>query len=99
MGQGGDYRGKLRDARGRAVERSAWGAGQVGFATTFEFYAFPDRCRLRLSQLLVVPPHQGVGVGAALLEAVHTTAGERDAVDVVVTPPACCTQTPLLHRK
>lgn len=59
---------------------------QVGFATTFEFYAYPDRSRLRLSQLLVLPPHQRVGVGRALLDAVHCTAEERDALDVVVRP-------------
>ncbi len=83
--------------RGRAVERRAWGAEQAGFATTFEFYAYPDRSRLRLSQLLVLPPYQGTGVGAALLEAVHTTASQRDAIDVVVTPLACAMQMPLLH--
>jgi histone acetyltransferase 1 len=60
-------------------------AAQVGFATTCEFYAWPDRCRLRLAQLLVLPPHQRRGIGAALLRAVHMTARERDALDVVVS--------------
>lgn len=56
----------------------------MGFATTFEFYAWPTRSRLRLSQLLVLPPQQRRGIGAALLEAVHLTAQQRDALDVVV---------------
>ena len=57
---------------------------QVGMATTFEFWAFPDRARLRLSQIFVPPPHQHGGVGRALLEAVYHTAAERDALDVTV---------------
>jgi len=57
----------------------------VGFATTFEFFAWPDRSRLRLSQLLVLPPAQRRGIGAALLEAVHFTAEQRNALDVVVS--------------
>ena len=59
---------------------------QVGMATTFEFYAFPDRTRLRLSQIFVPPPHQHRGVGRALLLAVYVTAVERDALDVTVSP-------------
>lgn len=59
----------------------------MGFATTCEFYAWPNRCRLRLAQLLVLPPHQRRGIGAALLRAVHMTARERDALDVVVRFP------------
>ena len=51
-------------------------------ATTFAFWAFPDRTRLRLSQIFVPPPHQHAGVGRALLEAVYHTAVERDVVDV-----------------
>ncbi len=58
---------------------------QVGMATTFEFWAFPDRARLRLSQIFVPPPHQHGGVGRALLEAVYHTAAERDALDVTVS--------------
>lgn len=71
-----------------AVESTAAGHVIVGFATTFEFFAWPDRSRLRLSQLLVLPPHQRRGIGGALLEAVHLTAEQRNALDVVIEDPA-----------
>ena len=62
---------------------------QVGMATTFEFWAFPDGTRLRLSQIFVPPAHQHVGVGRALLEAVYRTAAEREALDVTVSLLSC----------
>jgi GNAT superfamily N-acetyltransferase len=73
-------------------------AVQVGFATTCEFYAWPDRCRLRLAQLLVLPPQQRRGIGAALLEAVHLTAQQRGALDVVVRRSAFRAQEGAVFR-
>ena len=65
----------------------------MGFATVYKFFAYPDRCRLRLSQILVLPPHQGRGVGSLLLRALCQLADAVDAVDVTVsavlgTPPS-----------
>jgi histone acetyltransferase 1 len=58
---------------------------QVGFATVYNFYAYPDRCRMRLSQILVLPPHQGRGVGSLLLRALCQHADAVNAVDVTVS--------------
>ena len=68
---------------------------QAGFCTLYSFYAYPDRVRLRVSQVLVTPPHQRCGVGRALLQAAYEAARARDAVDVTVRPAwaACMLQT------
>lgn len=59
---------------------------QAGFCTLYSFYAYPDRVRLRVSQVLVTPPHQRCGVGRALLQAAYEAAHARNAVDVTVRP-------------
>lgn len=58
---------------------------QVGLATVYKFYCYPDRTRLRVSQVLVPPPHQGKGIGRALLEAVYSIADSGNALDITVS--------------
>lgn len=53
----------------------------------YSLYAYPDRTRLRLSQILVLPPHQGRGVGSSLLQGFYALADQRGAVDVGVRRP------------
>jgi ribosomal protein S18 acetylase RimI-like enzyme len=60
---------------------------QVGLCTLYTFFAYPHHQRLRLSQLLVLPPYQKQGHGQALLQAVYRLASERQALDVTVSPP------------
>uniref|UniRef100_A0A8C9QNU4 Histone acetyltransferase type B catalytic subunit n=1 Tax=Scleropages formosus TaxID=113540 RepID=A0A8C9QNU4_SCLFO len=43
----------------------------VGYMTVYNYYVYPDKTRPRVSQMLVLPPFQGEGHGAQLLEAVH----------------------------
>lgn len=57
---------------------------QVGYCTLYTFYAYPDRKRYRLSQILVLPPFQRKSVAANLLKAVYTLAEQINAVDVTV---------------
>ncbi len=59
-------------------------AAQRGFCTVYSFYSYPDRSRLRVSQVLVLPPFQRQGVGRALLQAVYALADSRNALDVTV---------------
>uniref|UniRef100_A0A8C6UAU6 Histone acetyltransferase type B catalytic subunit n=1 Tax=Neogobius melanostomus TaxID=47308 RepID=A0A8C6UAU6_9GOBI len=43
----------------------------VGYMTVYNYYVYPDKTRPRVSQMIVLPPFQGEGHGAQLLEAVH----------------------------
>ena len=45
-----------------------------GFSTVYQFYAHPFQRRLRISQVLVLPPYQRKGFGAKLLDAVRAYA-------------------------
>lgn len=59
----------------------------VGFATIYGFYVYPDNVRLRLSQVLVLPSHQGRGVGSLLLDALYNLAERLHAVDITLEDP------------
>ncbi len=63
---------------------------QVGFCTLYTFYAYPDTRRFRLSQILVLPPFQHKGIGAALLRAAYVMADKCSAVDVTVSLTVFC---------
>uniref|UniRef100_A0A1W7RGU1 Histone acetyltransferase type B catalytic subunit n=1 Tax=Agkistrodon contortrix contortrix TaxID=8713 RepID=A0A1W7RGU1_AGKCO len=43
----------------------------VGYMTVYNYYVYPDKTRPRVSQMLILPPFQGEGHGARLLETVH----------------------------
>uniref|UniRef100_A0A3B4AA45 Histone acetyltransferase type B catalytic subunit n=1 Tax=Periophthalmus magnuspinnatus TaxID=409849 RepID=A0A3B4AA45_9GOBI len=43
----------------------------VGYMTAYNYYVYPDKTRPRVSQMLILPPYQGEGHGAQLLESVH----------------------------
>ena len=40
----------------------------AGFTTTYNFYAYPDKTRLRVSQMLILPPYQRKGHGGEVNE-------------------------------
>lgn len=42
----------------------------AGYITVFQYYAYPENMRPRISQMLVLPPFQRQGLGAKLLHAV-----------------------------
>lgn len=68
-----------------AVETNKDGSCQIlGFATLYNFWVFPDRRRVRISQVLVLPPQQGRGVGSLLVEAAYKMADEQNAVDITM---------------
>jgi GNAT superfamily N-acetyltransferase len=43
----------------------------AGYATAYEYYAYPDNTRPRISQMLVLPPFQRIGLGAELLDSIY----------------------------
>lgn len=57
---------------------------QLGYCTLYTFYAYPDKKRYRLSQILILPPYQRKGTAASLLKAVYRLAEQNNAVDITV---------------
>ncbi|CAI7913049.1 unnamed protein product [Closterium sp. NIES-54] len=60
----------------------------VGFCTIYSFYHHPNSSRLRLSQILVLPPYQAMGYGSRLLNQVHAMACRVQAYDITVEDPS-----------
>ncbi|QDZ25063.1 catalytic subunit of histone acetyltransferase type B [Chloropicon primus] len=64
------------------------GGRVAGFATVYGFYAYPARKRLRLSQILVFPPHRRQGVASGILGRIYEDASARGALDLTVEDPS-----------
>lgn len=60
----------------------------LGFATVYRFYHYPDTTRLRISQILVLPPYQSQGHGGRLLESIYSVALSENLYDVTVEEPS-----------
>ena len=63
----------------------------MGFATAYRLWRFPETARLRLSQVLVLPPYQRRNVGTQLMHAAYACARQHGAADLTVScssPPA-----------
>lgn len=60
----------------------------AGIATVFRHFAYPDRVRIKLSQLFVLPPHRGKGIAAALVRAaIKAAEDDPEVVDFTVEDP------------
>ncbi|XP_057968544.1 histone acetyltransferase type B catalytic subunit isoform X2 [Malania oleifera] len=59
----------------------------LGFAAIYRFYHYPDTLRLRLSQILVLPPYQCKGYGRRLLEALNNVAISENVYDLTIEEP------------
>jgi histone acetyltransferase 1 len=60
----------------------------VGYTTLYKFLRYPTGWRLRVSQILILPPFQRQGHGQRLLQAVYTEAREKQFVEVNVEDPS-----------
>jgi GNAT superfamily N-acetyltransferase len=59
----------------------------AGYATVYEYYAYPDNTRPRISQMLVLPPFQRIGLGAQLLDNIYRHyASQPRVVDITGLP-------------
>ena len=58
---------------------------QVGFATAYRLWRFPETARLRLSQVLVLPPFQRRNAGTQLMHAAYACAHQHGAADLTVS--------------
>ncbi|XP_034699922.1 histone acetyltransferase type B catalytic subunit [Vitis riparia] len=75
----------------------------LGFTAVYRFYHYPDSSRLRISQILVLPPYQHKGYGHNLLEVLYSVAISEDVHDLTVEEPLdyfqhvrTCVDTPRL---
>ncbi|GLT32233.1 hypothetical protein SLA2020_069130 [Shorea laevis] len=59
----------------------------LGFAAAYRFYHYPDSSRLRLSQILVLPPYQHKGYGGYLVEVLSNIAISENVYDLTVEEP------------
>eukprot|EP00897_Mesotaenium_endlicherianum_P006997 jgi/Mesen1/6325/ME000326S05462 len=75
-----------------AVERHTLAQGEqvyvAGYCTAYRFYHHPDSTRMRISQVLVLPPYQGKGHGRRLIQAVNAAAVKSGVYDVAVEDPS-----------
>jgi len=61
----------------------------VGLANVYQYYAYPNHKRPRISQVLVLPPFQNMGLGANLLKAIyHEYVKQEDVKDITVEDPS-----------
>ncbi|XP_033217537.1 histone acetyltransferase type B catalytic subunit [Belonocnema kinseyi] len=61
----------------------------VGFATVYQYYAYPNHTRPRIAQVLILPPFQNIGLGAQLLRAIYADyIGRSEVKDITVEDPS-----------
>ena len=71
-----------------ARHSSAVSYAVVGYTTLYKFLSYPSSWRLRLSQILILPPFQRCGHGARLLQFVYEEAARRQFAEVNIEDPA-----------
>ncbi|XP_016446823.2 histone acetyltransferase type B catalytic subunit [Nicotiana tabacum] len=59
----------------------------LGFAAVYRFHRYPESKRLRLGQILVLPPYQRKGYGRFLLEVLNRVAISENVYDLTVEEP------------
>ncbi|KAK4753994.1 hypothetical protein SAY87_002098 [Trapa incisa] len=59
----------------------------VGFSAVYRFYRYPNGLRLRLGQILVLPPYQQKGYGRHLLEVLNDVAIREEVYDITIEEP------------
>ncbi|PFH52471.1 hypothetical protein AMATHDRAFT_139905 [Amanita thiersii Skay4041] len=61
----------------------------VGYSSLYNFYHFPEKVRMRLSQFIIIPPYQRHGHGSELFQAIYRHVLSRsDIAELTVEDPA-----------
>ncbi|XP_037951975.1 histone acetyltransferase type B catalytic subunit [Teleopsis dalmanni] len=61
----------------------------VAYTTVYEYYAYPQNVRPRISQMLVLPPFQKRGVGTHLIETIYKFyQAQKTVIDITVEDPS-----------
>lgn len=59
-----------------------------GYATVYRYYAYPDKIRPRISQVLILPPYRRNGIGTALLDSIYNFYRKnKSTLDITVEDP------------
>ncbi|PIN14500.1 Histone acetyltransferase type b catalytic subunit [Handroanthus impetiginosus] len=59
----------------------------LGFAAVYRYHRYPNSVRLRLGQILIMPPYQRKGYGSRLLKVLNSIAIADDVYDLTVEEP------------
>ncbi|XP_073999610.1 histone acetyltransferase 1 isoform X2 [Rhodnius prolixus] len=63
--------------------------GVVGYASVYEYYAYPSHIRPRVSQVVILPPFRCIGLCSKLLNSVYSYyQTNRKVVDITVESPS-----------
>lgn len=60
----------------------------VGYTTLYKFLHYPNDWKMRLSQILILPPYQRAGHGQRLLQFVYAEAERRKMIEVNIEDPS-----------
>ena len=60
----------------------------VGYTTLYKFLSYPNDWKMRLSQILILPPFQRSGHGQKLLQLVYQEAEKRGMIEVNIEDPS-----------
>lgn len=61
----------------------------AGYVTVYQYYAYPEHQRQRISQMLVLPPFQRKGLGSRLLDTVQRYFWQnKNVIDITVEDPS-----------
>ncbi|XP_045115060.1 histone acetyltransferase type B catalytic subunit-like isoform X1 [Portunus trituberculatus] len=61
----------------------------TGYTTVYEYYAYPANVRPRISQMLVLPPFQRMGLGAEMLNTIYSNyQSDSRVLDITVEDPS-----------
>jgi len=60
----------------------------AGFCTVFRFYAYPERIRPRVSQILMLPPFQKMGLGSEMLKAITSQYQMNEVLEITMEDPS-----------
>ncbi|XP_059607759.1 histone acetyltransferase type B catalytic subunit [Phlebotomus argentipes] len=61
----------------------------AGYGTVYQYYAYPEHVRPRISQLIVLPPFQKLGIGSRLIRTIYDHfESNKSVIDITVEDPS-----------
>jgi len=60
----------------------------AGFSTVFRYYVYPEKIRPRISQILIFPPFQRMGLGADFLQTICMQYHRKDVLELTMEDPS-----------